>query len=465
MATLPHSPFDGQIYIDYQRIKWQWNSALEVWVSMGTADTFPLADNNTSGLLSAKDKVFLDAVPEVGGAFGIITPSKMLVATPHNPSGAIQGDIVLHSESLDIECVDRNRFVYTGIAQINSGDPQSGDPAPGLMFSLSDKFLSTLCLEVRGPDGPTGAKGLTGNNGKDGFTNSPQGDIGDPGDDAITTHTFTGVKIVESDEVTDTAVVELSIDQAAGILTYTIARIDVPDNEEPADKLIVIPAQRALNFGQSGTYATMDEWSLSIPQGDPISDDADLFVLGIPHDTVVGSETELTKVKLSEYVNSTITYYKGVLTTYEQEWRKEIKEYMEVKDAEARTILAAMAQRLAECEFSRPLEFCTELRIDDCTEPSDNTTVPPTTAGPTTGTTSTHTHTATTGTGTGTGTTRTTTVAPTTTAARDVWCNSGFMPKYIKVILKCNTELGSSSPTPPGRARIRCSARDACSTS
>ena len=105
MANLPVNPTNGQVFIDSERIRWQFNADLEVWENVGTVEDLPLASDINDGLLSYQLQSILNKTPKVGGGFGIIVDTKLVLQTKENPEGVIYGDIVLRSESLDIVCV------------------------------------------------------------------------------------------------------------------------------------------------------------------------------------------------------------------------------------------------------------------------------------------------------------------------------------------------------------------------
>ena len=414
-VKLPNVPFDGQIFIDYQRIKWRWDATNEVWWRLGTADTIPLVDEDTSGLLARTDKVLLDSLPMVGGGFGFIVHPQMLLQAPWNPSGTIQGDITIRSDSLLIECIDRDGLTLTGSLAGNDPIDVYNDPVPGLRFSLSTDFLNTLCLEVYGSQGMSGAQGAQGDTGAHGYTDGPAGEKGDPGRDALVSHAFTGIKIVELATVYDSAVVDLDLNQDDGILSYTVAKMNVPENDEPADELIVVPTNRVLTWQTDGAYRTLDDWVLGIPAGDPLDDDPDLVLLQMAPDAHQGRSLEVSRVSLTDYIAQVTTYYKSLLTQYETTWLAEIKGFIEDNDHGARSLLAGLAHQLSECEWTRPLSFCLGIQTDECNPdgPPTPTPIPATTSGPTT----------TAGT-TGTGST---TAVPTTTPIPDDFCNSGYL--------------------------------------
>ena len=451
-VKLPGVPFEGQIFIDYQHIKWRWDSVNEVWWRQGTADVIPEVNENNVGLLSAADKVLLDSIPKVGGGFGFIVHPQLLLQAPWNPSGAIQGNVTIHSDSLLIECIDRDGLTLNGPMIGNDPIDVINDPVPGLRFSLSTVFLATLCLEVYGSPGMAGEKGETGNKGNNGYTNSPAGEKGDQGRDASLSHTFTGIKIIEHTAIQDYAIVDLDLNQADGILSYTISKINVPENDEPADELVVLPTSRILDWQTAAEYRTMDDWVLTIPPGDPLDEDPDLTLLQMAPDAHAGRSLEISRISLTDYITQVTTYYKDILGKYETAWLSEVKGFIEEKDKEARSILAGIAHQLSECEWTKPLQFCMGIHKDDCHPdgPPDpdqvtttrgpiiiHTTTPaPTTGAPTTvtttgtGTTVTTTPAPTTVTTTGTGTTVTTTPAPTTTTTTpqpDIFCDEGYI--------------------------------------
>lgn len=390
-AKLPPTPFDGQIFTDVYRTKWQWNAKLKVWTPVGTADQIPLASDTQDGLLSASDKAFLDTIPSAGGGFGIIVQPTVL-RTPDNPDGVIKDDITLVSDSLKIECVDSGGEAVSDecgniIVYENYGEP-------GLKFSLSEDFLDTLCVEVKGAPGKQGEQGPKGLKGKDGFNDGPAGDQGDPGVDATVAKTFSGVKIVDTDDITDTAVVSMELNASEGKLTYTKAKIAVPDNDTPADKVIASPLFRAVEYPflvketcsngativtdeldtaitsyigcNNGTrYSRLDEWKLVMPPNDTVGTE-DVLLLMLNKTPKTGEAVTYSTIKLSEFIKLIVKYYQGILCDWEKEWEKEIKAFIESKDSAARTILANLAQQAAECEFAMPLEFCVGIQESDC---------------------------------------------------------------------------------------------------
>jgi len=245
-------------------------------------------------------------------------------------------------------------------------------PLPGMQFALSSKFLDTLCLEVTGPPGGRGPKGFDGEAGEDGHNDGPRGERGDPGRDATAAHDFTGIKFVELDTITDTAVVSMELDGAAGMLSYTKTKMNVPEDDEPADQFVAIPTQRSLYYPDLADdpteYVTLDDWRISVPPGDPLYEEPELLLLRMQSDVKEGVPVPVESVQLSDFINSVVTHYKGLLVEFQDGWLAEMREYIEGKDGEARTILGSMAQKVAECEFDRPIQFCMGIGPNDCQE-------------------------------------------------------------------------------------------------
>lgn len=364
---LPQNPFNGQIFIDAQRIKWRWDASLDLWCRVGAVSEVPKATSESSGLMSQEDKILLDSIPEVGGAFGFIA-SPLILQGPNNPDGVMEGSLVLCSESLQMTCVDSEGVEISGDCGIATC---SDEVLPGIEFKLSDKFLSTLCFEATGPTGPRGDKGLDGEAGQDGFKDSPQGEQGDSGISVSEPADFLGIKIEELDEIRDSVVVDVELNAQAGRLSYATAKMNVPENDEPADQLIVTPISRTLFYpllaDNPVEYTTLDDWRVTVPPSDPLQD-PDVFLFKVPSTTQVGEEIDLQAVRLSDFIQSIVDFYKACLKEYDDAWLEEICDFINQKDAAAREILSTLAQQLAECEFQRPLQFCLGIEPGECPE-------------------------------------------------------------------------------------------------
>jgi hypothetical protein len=351
-------------------VRWRYDERLDVWCRIGKDDQLPLADSNTPGLLSKEDKIVLDSIPPAGGAFGLIA-QPFILNSPDNPSGVMEGTLNLCSESLDILCVDSQGQEFPEECGIISTCDVVDQPPPGMQFSLSQKFLDTLCFEAFGPTGPPGRRGEQGDDGMDGFTDSPRGDQGTAGQDATEAAEFLGIKIEELEEIRDSVIVEMELDPASARLSSTTAMMNVPESDEPADQLVVLPTRRTLFYpllaDDPVEYTTLDDWRISVPPGDP-NQEPDLLLFKIPQATQIGQEVDLIPVRLSVFIQSIADFFKVCLASYEEQWLEEVCEFINGKDEQARTILASMAQRLAECEFKRPIQFCLGIEPGECPE-------------------------------------------------------------------------------------------------
>jgi len=72
MANLPTAPFDGQIFIDAFRVKWQFDGDSHCWRRIGVEPDIPVATQAMEGLLSAQLQQVLNGIPPKGGHFGIV---------------------------------------------------------------------------------------------------------------------------------------------------------------------------------------------------------------------------------------------------------------------------------------------------------------------------------------------------------------------------------------------------------
>lgn len=443
--NLPIQPFDGQIYVDVYRVKWQFNSESNCWIKVGLTGDVPVADESTTGMLTAKFKEILDSIPDRGGHFGIITKPYLSVV-PHdhdviiddtithielvdsatkikgnysyvpaaysgkvvyftsgrskgniyliynndtttisfigqptvavgdkfevieayalNKNGYILGDITLYSDSLKMTCVDGEGNELDSSCNINTicVDPAQTAP-PGINFEFSDDFLDTFCVEVPGCVGPKGLRGPKGEKGDDGTGDGPVGETGDKGNNAATAHTFTGIKIIDVDDIYDTAVVDLDLDGDNNKLSVTKAKVKVPDDTTPATQVIANPLDRDIEF-------TNDEFGYEIikPANDPL-DEADVNIIYYPMDIDASSgvqSSSLSMMKLSDYINKIIEKYTDKITQIDTKYNKQMKEYIESKDSSARTLLAGLAKELADCEFQLPIEMCLGIEPNQC---------------------------------------------------------------------------------------------------
>lgn len=358
MSTLPFSPFHGQIFIDAQRIKWQWDANLDSWQHIGFVDALPIATIDTVGLLDSQLKQTLDAVPVGGGGFGFITQVKPDLYNSKLDS-IVTGDIELLSESLIFTPVNQNGIEITEAFNYIAQDVED-EVKVGFSITIDPIFLDNLCVEFVGYQGPDGDKGPKGLSGKDGYNNSPAGPKGDKGLDAAVFHKFTGIKFVDVDTVYDEAIVGLEYDSATSTFTISNAKMNVPNDDNPAEQFMALPTVRDIVFTieNDECYTTLDNWILTVPSGDPLADSPDLYVFSYPGAAETGDSVAATPILLSDYISKIVEFYKDKLDEFDDQWQKQAKDLITAKDAAARQALSNVATKLADCEFQKPIQFC-----------------------------------------------------------------------------------------------------------
>lgn len=100
MATiLPTQAFDGQVFIDFRRIKYVFDGSNKCWRRVGTVPDIPVANEIRSGLLSARLKQLIDGIPENGGHFGIVA-KPLLSLVPQNPN-IVHKDVVRRAVTVE----------------------------------------------------------------------------------------------------------------------------------------------------------------------------------------------------------------------------------------------------------------------------------------------------------------------------------------------------------------------------
>lgn len=293
-----------------------------------------------------------------------------------NPSGVLLGDIMFVSDSIDITCVDGEGVPILNNEQCNLDVIQCDnvENPPGLNFEIGQDFLDSLCVIIPGCKGPRGDRGEQGDPGPDGTGDGPEGEQGDPGEDApAVANTFTGIKIIDVDDIYDTAVVSMELDAENGKLNIVRAKVRTPDNTTPATQLISTPINRSIVFGDPQSF----DYSLMKPTVDPV-DALDVDILKYPQQYVKPDggvnprTTTVSKIKLSEIVDAVIGYYEEKLQEINDTYNRELKDYIESKDEAARAILAGLAQKVAECEFELPIDFCLGITPSDCHQTSSS---------------------------------------------------------------------------------------------
>lgn len=427
-SKLPQQPFDKQVFIDASRVKWSWDAKLQAWNRVGLADDLPLVTEDAIGLLSYSDKQLLDSIPAVGGGFGFIVSPHLLrtsdnpdgtiqgavklvsdslnitcVGPDGEPIGQTgkaltpypkveQKDVVAlpgggYGSSTLKEWLTQNSLtnpefeslkarndprlpatLHTGSSSYSTGCLAGCDTpdglTPGIKFALSDDILSTFFVELIGAKGPRGFDGPKGPRGKEGFTDGPPGDKGLPGVDATTTRKLSGIKVVDLDDVSDSAIVSIEMDSGSGKITYTRSKLNVPEDDTPADQVVALPLHRSISY-TSAPFTTLDDWELLAPANDPAGT-IDLFVAKIPPNYSSDKPSQLELVRLSDLIGLATSYYSDILCRWEKEWSMQVKEFVESKDEEARRVLSDLTQQVAECEFQLPIEFCLGVEPAQC---------------------------------------------------------------------------------------------------
>jgi hypothetical protein len=360
---LPISPTDGQVFVDSEFVRWVYSAELDLWERSGTVDSIPLATSDIPGYMSPSDKRLIDNTPAVGGGFGIITDTKLILQSPTNPEGVIQGDIELRSESLDIVCVSSDKVKLNCVPP--AGVLECASPtgeAAGLMFKLSDKFLDTLYVDLPGPKGKKGLTGDKGNQGKHGFSDGPKGNQGLQGESIDELCELKGITFVDKSGMTDEAIVDLKLldnDGHGCKLIVTKSKINISDNE-PADKVKAGAISRSIvyppNPGAAQCNLTrLDDWTLAKGAGDATPLNMQLLRLPKGSNDREGEPVGFNgTMDLNTFVTQLVDEYKNRLVKLDQQWGKQVKEYIQSIDDKARTILSGLANELAMCEFNLP---------------------------------------------------------------------------------------------------------------
>ncbi len=341
------TPSDGQVFVDSYYVSWQWNIEDQLWHRLGNLNGIPVADENTIGLLSSSLKSTLDSVAYAGGGFGIILSK---------PAATVFGDIILRSESFDIQPIDAFGNVVETSTFTSSDDTVH---SPGFRLSVSEEYLRSFCVEFVGPTGPEGAEGEIGDKGLDGFNDSPRGHFGLAGFNADGFVTFSGIKFVDIDDLTSKAVVNVQFDTVDNAVVVTKSEMNVANDDVPAEQFAAVPITRHLQFalGEGDCKSTLDDWSIIAPTDDALAGNPDVYLLSVPDSVQVDDVVIPQFAKLSDVINGITSVYKKKLQDCDNQWLKEARDFISSKDGLARTALSNLAQKLAECEFERPLEF------------------------------------------------------------------------------------------------------------
>jgi hypothetical protein len=369
MSVLPTTPFDNQQYVDaFSRI-WIFNTETNCWRRTGRINSIPVANATRNGLLSKQLKSLLDTVHTKGGGFAIITRPHLTFRDQLNPDSVLFGDIEFVSDSLEIKCV------FADGAEIKPGClkvafKETDEVPPGFDINFSKALLNTLCVEVPGGPGPIGAPGEKGQRGKDGTGDGPVGLQGEPGSNALARFKLTGVKIIELDDVFDTAVAKLELDQPGGKLLVTKARLNLPnDDNAAAEQVVTAQIARDIIFKECFDY----EIGVAPCRPDDDFDDPNPVIAYYPShfdpEKIQDKTFQPVARRLRDHVDEIINYYQDKLNVVADQYDRQIDKFIKEKDAEARKQLDVIADRLAECEHITYLEYC--LAPVDCERESN----------------------------------------------------------------------------------------------
>ena len=371
---LPQEPFDGMTFIDAYQMQWAFDDETQCWLLIGKADTIPLANSRTIGLLSNKHKSLIDRIPEKGGGFALITKPQFNFRNEGNPDGLLLGDVILRSESFDIRCVfSDGREIKPECGRISFWEYD--EIPPGFDINFSEKLLNNLCLEIPSGRGPEGCPGPKGKSGKDGYGDGPKGLKGDPGKDAMEHYKISEVKIVDVEDIFDTAIVRLDLDADTGKLFVTKGKMNVPNDENSAaNRIVASQIDRDIIFSGScfdykltvGPCRVDDDFTEPDPTIAYYPSHFDPKNLTDPSGN--RKKFQLIRKNLSNLVNDVVDYYQNLLNKAAETYDEQIVEFIKNKDAEARQKLDILGDRLAECENITYLEYC--LAPIDCATPS-----------------------------------------------------------------------------------------------
>jgi hypothetical protein len=338
----------------------------------------------TSGIL--RDRMFLisentDSEITILGTANHAKPKdkfEIIEPTALNLNGVIAGNIELVSESIDIECVDADNNQID--QECNPSSMRAVDGRlPALDFKIGDLFKSTFCAQQPGCEGVRGDKGPKGLSGADGTGDGPQGEAGDPGIDAPNTPIqLDGVKIIDIDDIYDTAVIAVEVNQQSGKLNIVKAKIRTPDDNTPANQLITTEVFREIEFTGDGFG-----FSLLKPPVDPIGTE-DVKIAYYPQGFEIPSggginkplTTPVSVMDLSGLLNEMCNFWQVKLDQINDDFNQQIKTFIESKDDEVRKNLAQLCQELSECEWEKPIEFCIGTIASNC-NPGDDLQLPP----------------------------------------------------------------------------------------
>lgn len=358
-TIFPARPFDGMKFTDSWRRKWVYNSKNSSWQFNGFVPDIPVASSENVGLLSSRLKLLIDSIKEKSGSFGIISKNNFGKVPSKDYSNVMSGNIKLVSNTLDITC---NNTVPS--PELNR--------YPSIDINFSERFLESLCIEVPGEKGPKGKKGEKGEKGNMGTGDGPQGEQGDPGQDAEGSSSVSDVQVVFDDSFYTSAVTDVFLDADNGILSVTKSDALTATADTPATEVVAAGVQRDIEFSPNSF-----DFKISKPNGvvDPFEMPLDITLLAYGADfnpmenrklkvAAAGccceeaDSAEVIAVKLSDYVNLVVKKYQDALSKINEQYDREVKEYIFKKDEEARKALDVLVQKLSDENFKDSFEYC-----------------------------------------------------------------------------------------------------------
>ena len=373
---LPFEPFDGQIFYDYYGVKWVYSADDNYWVSNGKTEKIPVANSTTTGLLPKNQKTILDQIPPKGGGYAIVLRPVQMIKTRENPDSLLHGQILLESQSLDIECTSAGQDTTvanpancsnTAVLLENIENP------PGFDFNFSDNFLKSFCVVVPGGPGPKGPPGDVGDPGADGTGDGPPGDQGPAGQDATYLGTFTGIQVIESSDIYNTAVVDMSLDNGQLILKY--GQIAAP-TAAPVQKVIASRLNRQISFKSTDSIGNPNcfDYTLQAIQCTPNNPNGDtpgeltavnpavaFYPAHFTPDNLISAPSmayQPCRGQLSDVINLIIQPYQAALTAAATQYDDQISKYIVETDKTCRKNLDHLLNELFQKQSAEVPDFC-----------------------------------------------------------------------------------------------------------
>lgn len=336
---LPSNPVNGQTFEDSNGNVWVYDSLAKAWYDTKRRN-LEVADGTNIGLLSSALKTAIDQLDPTYGGFGFI------VDRPY--TRPVSGSVRFTSDSLNIDVVSASGNL------IDSRCTQSllsvENDIPEIRLSIKKEFLDNLTFYYPAPRGPRGFTGPMGFDGQHGYSETPRGIPGANGPDIINIRKLAGITYVDINELSEESIV--NIDGISGTNpSINITRSSSPlSTNEPASGLIGTPIARDIVYGDILTdgcdLAGLSDYTLTRIGVDPLPLDVNLVRISDDRSEVSNGYSQL----LSELINSIIENCELKLVDIENEYMATVKKHIEQIDTIARNNLAALADRLNDCE-------------------------------------------------------------------------------------------------------------------